>query len=556
MSTALAMVGMAAEPAEPYGRHLPPKIDRPPYTARELYAFFKGGEVEADRCEAFLASAARARCGIDLLVGEGLDALRSGERLPQLGYHLDDYGREALGMEERATRNLALLARELRTRPLLREAVRAGHVRLRAAQTVLPVAVGEAEPEWVERAASLTVRALEAAVRATGRAPDEVEEQWLDFRAEARPEEQALIDEALDLAARVLPGSRRVDQHEAICQEFLSELPGDPSLDGTRKLSTAFRPLGPSTLGPGSSGPGSIARQAALEAETDRWAMLPPVPDWPAPEVSFGPEDSAIAIDEKLRELSRLRAGWDDVIGFCARAVKQSRMYQLLGFSSFKHYVQERLGLPVSTVLQRTALEEKLVASPALQEARRQGLSYEKLRALSRLPEKEIGPWTPRAHALTCIALRRRLDAAHEVQMRAARKVTARLPMRVVTLLQAAIQSVRDLAGAALPAGACLAVICSHFTATWKDALPRRTPSQRLRERDGGSCTVPGCSRRSQDEHHILFRSQGGGDEVENKTGLCRFHHLRCIHAGHLRVVGRAPDGLTWFLGGKPWRLR
>ena len=57
MSAALDLVVMASEPTEPYGKSygsqfVPPRVDRPPYTARELYALFKGGEVEADRCDA------------------------------------------------------------------------------------------------------------------------------------------------------------------------------------------------------------------------------------------------------------------------------------------------------------------------------------------------------------------------------------------------------------------------------------------------------------------------------------------------------------------------
>jgi hypothetical protein len=51
----------------------------------------------------------------------------------------------------------------------------------------------------------------------------------------------------------------------------------------------------------------------------------------------------------------------------------------------------------------------------------------------------------------------------------------------------------------------------------------------------------------------VLFRSRGGGDEPENQIGLCAFHHLRCIHGGYLKVIGRAPDELRWFLGGEPW---
>jgi hypothetical protein len=97
--------------------------------------------------------------------------------------------------------------------------------------------------------------------------------------------------------------------------------------------------------------------------------------------------------------------------------VQQSGIHELLGFTNFRHYCEERLGLPARTVEQRAALEKRLSASPALREARRQKVSFEKLRLLARLPEKEIGAWTPRAHALTCIALERKLDAKRERQI-------------------------------------------------------------------------------------------------------------------------------------------
>jgi len=33
------------------------------------------------------------------------------------------------------------------------------------------------------------------------------------------------------------------------------------------------------------------------------------------------------------------------------------------------------------------------------------------------------------------------------------------------------------------------------------------------------------CGRESNDCHHIIFRSQGGEDKIENLIGLCRKHH-------------------------------
>jgi hypothetical protein len=399
--------------------------------------------------------------------------------------------------------------------------------------------VGEAEAAWVERAEKETVRALQAAVRQAGRAPEEVDEPWMRLCAEATPEDRQAIDEALALAGRILPGSSRIQQFEALAQEFLGQFGGVLSEDAKHKLSTAFHPLGPAP---------EVAK-ASLEGETERWSMLPPIPGIAVPDVTFDETSTAEEIHAHLRALVALRAGWDDVIGFCAHAIQQSGIYRRYGFASFRHYCEERLGLPVSTVEERAALEKRLWQSPALQEARRQGLSFDKLRALSRLPEAEIGSWGPRAHALTCIALRRRLEAAEDTRMCAARKVSARLPLRVVTLLDGAIQTVREAARGLYSVGTCLAVIARHFIDTWKGAIPRETPSQKLRARDGDWCTVPGCSHRSTDEHHVLYRSQGGGDEPENKTGVCGYHHHRCLHAGHVKVWGRAPDGLTWMLG-------
>jgi hypothetical protein len=71
--------------------------------------------------------------------------------------------------------------------------------------------------------------------------------------------------------------------------------------------------------------------------------------------------------------------------------------------------------------------------------------------------------------------------------------------------------------------------------------------------RDGWRCTAPGCtSLRNLHDHHIRFRSAGGSDNLANRTTLCAFHHLRGIHAGQLRCVGSAPDGLRWEMGIRP----
>lgn len=64
---------------------------------------------------------------------------------------------------------------------------------------------------------------------------------------------------------------------------------------------------------------------------------------------------------------------------------------------------------------------------------------------------------------------------------------------------------------------------------------------------------MPICtSRRELHAHHIVPRSQGGGDEETNLITLCVAHHLRGVHGGTLAITGKAPDDLLFQLGIRP----
>src|SRR5229473_3734208 len=58
-----------------------------------------------------------------------------------------------------------------------------------------------------------------------------------------------------------------------------------------------------------------------------------------------------------------------------------------------------------------------------------------------------------------------------------------------------------------------------------------------LRVRDKG-CRVPGCDRpvNWSNPHHIIYRSRGGSEKLENLVLLCYFHH-RQVHEGGWQVV-------------------
>ena len=47
-------------------------------------------------------------------------------------------------------------------------------------------------------------------------------------------------------------------------------------------------------------------------------------------------------------------------------------------------------------------------------------------------------------------------------------------------------------------------------------------------ERDGGECVI--CHRPACDVHHVIFRSAGGADSLDNCVSLCRECHERYAH--------------------------
>jgi hypothetical protein len=526
-------------------RGVPSRLSLPPCSPAELRALVLGGENDSDACEWALAQVARAQGAVELAIGDGLAALTVGDRLITLGSScLKDYAREVLGIGERKAQALAQLSRELERRPQLRAAVVAGEVRIRHAQAVLPVALGDAEASWVERARAETVRALEAAVREARGADVEPEEEWTRFQARLSDKDRAVVDEALEIARHVLPAPTRADRLEAMAQEYLGEHPLEAGDDGAGGAGVSF------TL-ERERRAHAAAQEERAERESEAWIYLDAPSAIPAPAAGFDASSTAWEIDAALRALAAERDAWDDRLGALAYLVKRTGLWRTAGFDSFDQYCRERLGLAPRTVEQRVALEQRLWASPALRAARDDaGLSYEKLRILSGLPDAEIEGWVPRARALTCVELRAALSDQEDAQLRAARKLRARLPSRVAELLQAAFRAARAVEGCLLDDGKCLVRVARHFADTWRAHVKKaRTVSQKVRRRDGCRCQVPGCSRRAVHAHHIVSRSRGGSDDDENLVSLCAFHHLRGVHGGHLRVSGRAPDGLTWEIG-------
>ncbi|MBI3769412.1 MAG: HNH endonuclease [Deltaproteobacteria bacterium] len=123
-------------------------------------------------------------------------------------------------------------------------------------------------------------------------------------------------------------------------------------------------------------------------------------------------------------------------------------------------------------------------------------------------------------------------------------EVTFTGPASVVALL-------RDVLGAFAPPDTqrwqALERLLHHVIAYWDGAPRHRDP---IFERDGWRCSVPGCSsRRNLHDHHLHYRSRGGGNEQTNRVAVCAAHHLHGIHPGAIRAWGTAPSDVHWELG-------
>src|SRR4051812_29420406 len=494
--------------------------------------------------DALLVRVARGRGALDVALGEALDVLATGNRVVRVGYSgIGDYAREKLGIAASTAQKMVRFARQLRQRPLLRAAVRAGEVTVRAAEAVLPKARGDDEAAWVDRARNETVRALKAAVKGTmpgceDGSPSDDDEKWLRTRAQIGSDERAIVDKALDLGRKASCATApKWELVMGLCEEYLgAHAPpagiGDDPLPAPREELDSM--------------------QEWLENESAQWAFLDRPEPIEAPLANAETERDLRLLDAELRRLGDLRERWDEVFGHLAMLLRAVDGWWRLGFASFEHYTAERLGMGVCAVAERAALERKLYEVPQLRQAMREKrLSYEKARLIARhAAEKEVDAWVERAGRIPCITLRRELQANEERQMCARGEFEVWAPRRAAAVIALAFSAARKAAGRWISAGECLVRIAQHFIDNWEHALAvRSTLQRRVLERDGYVCTVPGCSRAADHAHHIRFRSRGGSDDLSNMTSLCASHHLQGVHMGRIRVSGCAPDRLHWELG-------
>jgi hypothetical protein len=304
-------------------------------------------------------------------------------------------------------------------------------------------------------------------------------------------------------------------------------------------------------------------------------------------------------LDARLREVVRALQRIDWQTGRLLRVFHDIRGPELAGFGSLSSYVRERLGCSSRRARGLIAIERRTWQAPALGETYREGrLSW--VRALAILPALRTSPgaagaaWVERAREVTVrrlmdevdhalerqenaeavwppapdADLRRGADAAQsdtaesdgapsdaeERQMCSHRRlarwgvqdsmISFTGPESVVVLLKTAM---RSFGTPYRFAWSNLERLLAHVRAEWEGRPRHRDP---IFERDGWRCAVPACSsRKSLHDHHVMFRSRGGGNDLGNRTTVCAWHHLRGIHEGRIRAFGRAPHEIVWEVG-------
>jgi hypothetical protein len=301
---------------------------------------------------------------------------------------------------------------------------------------------------------------------------------------------------------------------------------------------------------------------------------------------------SPVQLDRHLQATVRSMQSIDWQMGALLDTFIRLRLYHHLGYRSLGEYVDARLGISQSKVRSLVRLQgHRAPGGDRLAKAYRSGeLSW--IRALVLLPilsEQYADSWIERAGRVTVRRLINEVRWASDMRDRtrawiameppelgaplefsdaeAGRQMRARFDARTAEALTepspdlavtlhfvgpaSVIALARDvLAGCSAPYEVpwrAFERMLLHAKQTWGSVARHPNP---IHERDGWRCRVPACSsRRNLQEHHVIFRSRGGGNERANRVSICAWHHLRGIHTGVVLAAGDANRRIRWELG-------
>jgi hypothetical protein len=512
-----------------------------------------------------------------------LVATRAYERLCYA--RLADYARERPGISARQIQELARVHSALAGLPALERALVANVLPWSKVRLVARVATGDDEHAWIARARAVSTRRLEREVRESARPgvpddPDEAApEQRVAVRCTLAVREKWTV--VCEMAERVAGQRLRAGEVlELVAAEAFSAVSIDPAL--------AEWPREPAARRHGDAeAPHREETASSVRACAQR---LPHA----VRSLAVGLEGAdAFELDRRLRRAVRLEQTLDAAIAPLLRVVRCAEYEWRGDYQTLPAYARDHLGMSVRKARALLRLERAGDVCPELREAYRSGrLSWVKAQCLLPLLLLDLdGEWRPawvdwaarvtvrrlavdveRALLLRAghpLAWQRckfhperaqdpippaeRQLCAPDVDLEATQQLVWRVPGDVALLFIGVRETLRTRAGRRPTDGEAFDAMLDCALLAWTLREPGGPRPDPVIERDGYRCAVPGCtSRRNLHDHHVTFRSAGGSDDPGNRITLCAFHHQRCLHAGLLRVRGRAPDDLVFELGVSP----
>ncbi|MFT3913817.1 MAG: hypothetical protein QM704_06820 [Anaeromyxobacteraceae bacterium] len=210
------------------------------------------------------------------------------------------------------------------------------------------------------------------------------------------------------------------------------------------------------------------------------------------------PVGGFVALDALAVRVARDRGALDLAIGQKLGELMDVSGELELGYSQITDFAREKLGLKAAFVRRLVRFEQKCQELPQLREAMRSGkLSYEQARLVSKLATAEdVAAKIEEAAGKTCITLQRETMAELHSQMWNRDYLDVFVTEEIDGLLAEAVQAARKAAGQWIPLPDAIEAIARHCLKVWTPIVHEKLKNAHpIMVRDGGECTVAGCSR-------------------------------------------------------------
>ena len=439
---------------------------------------------------------------LDARTGAALRAAIGRRLHRRLGFpSIAAYARDRLGISAGKARTLLALDRRTRRVPPLGEAYRRGELSWVRALTILPVAADTQAAAWVARAGEVTVRRLEAEV------------SWALDAFDTHPDAGIPAPPA---ETELAPGTLTAPACDVALEVPLSAAPESVPAPASAAAPASEAVPAPATAAAPASVPAAAPAAGELAAETAALDGTPEVVPAVDSSVASPAEGGAGAGSGAMDAVGATPAG------ACRPGAGADPAGRQIGARSTD--AQQHVGSRAAPFGDgRTATGP----GPG--------------------PGRQIGARSTAAATDATDAAGALVAHFSEVE------ITFVGPRSVVALLYEAVSAYTRPRE---PRWRGMARLLGHVRGEWLGQPRHRDP---VFARDGWRCMVPGCgARRALHDHHLRFRSRGGGNGRENRISVCAWHHLRGIHGGAVRAAGTAPNAVTWELGvdrrGRAWK--